>query len=254
MERFSDGDPEYLKNEQYSSSSNLRARISLHELFSTNPHGWHRWVFDRLRLPDAPAVLDIGCGSAALWRKNLERIPPGWTVVLADFSEGMLGDAVAALGEGAERFTTVACEAQALPFRDEMFDTVIANHMLYHVPNRPAALSEMRRVLRSDGTFFASTVGLDHMQEVDRIVAWRRPGCSEFETASKFGLENGAEQLRHHFAALRVDTYDDSLEVTDVAPLLDYIRSIPHEVELDDSDLMGLVTPNERVVSSATGG
>ena len=250
MGRFSDGDPEYLKNEQYSGSSNLRTRIKLHELFSTNPYGWHRWVFDRFRLPDIATVLDVGCGSAALWRKNLERVPSGWTVVLADFSSGMLRDAVNALGEDAERFTTVACDARALPLRDEAFDAVIANHMLYHVPDRPAALSEIRRVLRSDGTFFASTVGLNHLQEVDRLVAWRRPGPSEFETASKFGLENGAGQLGHHFATVDVETYDDSLEVTDVAPLLDYIGSMPLEVELDDSDLREIAWRAERKIAT----
>jgi len=38
-------------------------------------------------------------------------------------------------------------DAQALPFADHSFDAIIANHMLYHVPNRPAAYAEFCRVL-----------------------------------------------------------------------------------------------------------
>ena len=44
-------DREYLLSHQYRDASNLDARGDLHRRFGTNPRGWHRWVFDHLRLP-----------------------------------------------------------------------------------------------------------------------------------------------------------------------------------------------------------
>ena len=84
---------DYLLTEQYRDAAKLRARMGLHERFSVNPYGWHRWVFDQLDLSPRGRVLELGCGPAALWRENGERIPAGWTVVLADLSPGMLREA-----------------------------------------------------------------------------------------------------------------------------------------------------------------
>ena len=42
-------------------------------------------------------------------------------------------------------------DVQDLPFPDASFDAVIANHMLFHVEDRPRALGEIVRVLRPDG-------------------------------------------------------------------------------------------------------
>src|SRR5262245_37624761 len=81
--------PEYLRK-QYKDSSNLNARIGLHARFSTNPLGFHRWVFDRLQLPMESYVLEVGCGPGALWASNGDRIPVGWDVILTDYSPGMV--------------------------------------------------------------------------------------------------------------------------------------------------------------------
>ena len=48
------------------------------------------------------------------------------------------------------------------PYDDASFDAVIANHMLFHVPDRAKALAEMRRVLRPGGKLYTSTMGETH--------------------------------------------------------------------------------------------
>ncbi|MDR0547974.1 MAG: class I SAM-dependent methyltransferase [Deltaproteobacteria bacterium] len=42
---------------------------------------------------------------------------------------------------------------QRLPYDDGYFDRVLAIHVLEHLPNLPAALKEIRRVLKDDGVF-----------------------------------------------------------------------------------------------------
>jgi len=205
---------------QYGTSANLAARIALHQRCSTNAYGLQRWVFDRLQLAPGQRVLEIACGTGSLWRENLDRIPEGLSLVLSDFAISMIettrGVVVSA------RF--VNCALPSLPFADESFDLVIANHMLYHVAERQKGLGEIRRVLRGGGTFFASTNGIDHLREIkDLMVSF---GIEGSDVSSSFTLENGLEQLAPVFGDVQRDDYVDSLRVTDPEMLLGYVASM----------------------------
>ena len=50
-------------------------------------------------------------------------------------------------------------DIQDIPYAEGEFDAVIANMMLYHVPDLNRGLSEVRRVLKKDGTFYCATYG-----------------------------------------------------------------------------------------------
>ena len=217
---------------QYRDASNLNARAALHVRFSANPYGWCRWVFDQLRLPSPGRVLELGCGPGGLWAENQERIPSGWEIVLSDFSAGMLAAAVQSLSCLDRPFMSEIADAQAIPFAGASFDGVIANHMLYHVPDLDRALSEIRRVLRPGGCLYAATNGQDHMREL--FVLGRRFELDDFGAAEldgdnrpsiSFSLENGQEQLARWFADVTLHRYEDALRVTEVEPLVAYIRS-----------------------------
>ena len=99
--------------EQYRTSGNLDARIRLHQLFSTNPYGWTRWVFDQLAAPAQAQVLEIGCGPATLWVENRERILSGWQITLTDQSPGMMQQAQANLATTSHEFHFQQAVAQA---------------------------------------------------------------------------------------------------------------------------------------------
>lgn len=213
--------------QQYRTSANLDARIALHARFSINPYPWMRWVFDRLTLPPVCRVLELGAGTASLWTTNQDRIPEGWDITLSDFSPGMLAQARAALSAVAHPFAFEVVDAQAIPYEDGVFDAVIANHMLYHVPNLPRALAEMRRVLKPDGLLITSTVGERAMAELWALVEPFRPGLWERVRVltANFNLENGAAQLGAYFKSIKRYDYVDGLIVTEVEPLLAYILS-----------------------------
>jgi SAM-dependent methyltransferase len=223
-------DQGYLRAEQYRDAANLRARMALHERFSINQYPWQRWVFDRLALPARCRVLELGCGPGKLWLENADRLTPGWVVALADYSPGMVREARQGLRDAglvagnAPAFAYVNLDAQALPFAGASYDAIIANHMLYHVPNRARALREIRRVLRPGGRFYAATNGETHMRELDELLAQAgQPPLGR--PANHFTLGSGAAELAGVFAQVTLDRYDDGLVVTEAAPLIAYLRS-----------------------------
>ena len=218
-------DTEYLLSDQYRTASNLNARIQLHRRFSTNKYGWTRWIFDHLQLPADSRILDVGCGPSNLWRENITRIPDGWEIILSDFSPGMLGQAQDNLRACRSRFGFQVIDAQAIPFKDGTFDAVTANFMLYHVPDRPRALSEIHRVLKNGGRLYAATHGCDHMREIRELISTIDPHANLTSTASEFGLENGFDQLSQFFSRVTLVRYEDALVVTEVEPLVTYILS-----------------------------
>jgi SAM-dependent methyltransferase len=213
-------DAEFLRDQQYRDDSNLRARLELHRRFSTNPQPWHRWVFDRLRFPDGARVLEVGCGPAELWLQNIDRIPEGWELTLADLSPGMLEKAREGLGD---RARYQPADVQELPFEDESFDGVVANHMLYHVADRPRAFAEIARVLRRAGRFYASTNGRDHLKEIKELYVHKEPWG--------FRMEEAGDELREVFADVELDVYPDSLEVTEVEPIVAFVNSMDRGVD-----------------------
>ena len=216
-------DPDALE-EQYADATNLNARIALHEGYSTADREFHPWVLDQFELPDDVRVLTLGCGPGKLWGANADRVPDGWTVAVTDFSPGMVTEARTTLADHADAFDFGVADAQRIPFADERFDAVTANHMLYHVPDRETALREIRRVLVPGGRLYATTIGKRHMQErieVEEHVA----GEALVSGGTHFSLENGGDQLRAVFDDVEVRRYDDALRVTDIEPLVAYALS-----------------------------
>ena len=219
-------DPEYIKK-QYANVDNLNVRIRLHERFSTNTYGWQPWLYEHFAIAPGMRVLELGCGPGNLWLENLERVPEDVEIVLSDFSEGMLGRAQEALKEAGPRFDFKVVDAQEIPFDDDSFDVVMANHMLYHVPDRPKTFDEIRRVLKPGGRFYASTGGKAHMQELHTLMGRFDTSLLSWgkSAAAAFCLENGAEQIGEFFEHVSMHRYEDGLRVTDADMLLAYILS-----------------------------
>lgn len=232
-------DPDFLKKNQYSNSNNLNARAELHRRFSTAAAPFHPWVFAQLDLQSGERVLECGCGPGWLWRHNLDRIPELAAVTLTDLSTGMVAEAEAALADSGHAFQFEATAIDQLPYADDSFDVVIANHMLYHVPDLPAALAEVRRVLRPNGRFYAATNGEAHMREItklgqtlfpDAVAALQRSRLQRSAGMSlPFRLENGRDILGPYFSQIELSLYEDSLRVTEAEPLLAYALSTVEE-------------------------
>lgn len=216
-----------LRDGQYGDARNLNARVALHARFGVSRQKWFPWVFDRLPMHERATILELGCGHGLLWTQNRERLPAGWTVHLSDFSLGMLAEARRALT--APAFTFLVADAQALPFRAAEFDCVIANHMLYHVPDRPRALAEIARLLKPGGCLIAATVGTRHLAEIDTLLTdCGTPQAGLGHTmVTRFTLENGGDQLAQVFGEVGLERYPAGLRITEVEPVIAYVQSMP---------------------------
>lgn len=236
---------QYLLSQQYHSSVNLDARIRLHERFSTNRTDWQHWVFERLAIPAGSRVLELGTGSGQLWVRNLDRLPASWQVTLSDFSAGMLQDARRNLGERAAQFQFKVVDIQAIPFPADSFDYVIANHMLYHVPDRGRAFAEVRRILRPQGRFYAATNGEAHLREIEQFstrAGIGGGGIMGAQARSVFNLQNGREQMAPWFSQIGTRLFEGNLAVTEVEPLVAFILSGRASGDLNGEQLRSLRT------------
>ena len=225
MSRYTD--QTYLKSEQYKDASNLNARILIHELFSENKQGWASWIFDAYeKLPSPAKVLELGSGSGFIWMTCPERIPAEWQIILSDLSLGMLATAQENLASVEHDFTYREIDAQEIPFDNASFDIVIANHMLYHVPDRPKALAQIKRVLKDGGVLIAATNGDNHLLEMNKWLKAAHPDPNYNSFGLPFTLDNGSEQLEPYFSSIEIMRYKDNLHVTDVELMMQYINSV----------------------------
>ncbi len=215
--------------EQYGDASRLDARVAIYERFGSTAQSWQEWLLERMALAPGERVLDLGSGPGRLWRARRARAPDRLRLVLADLSPGMLVEARARLAGAALEARLIGARAEALPFAAGAFDVAIASHLLYHVPDRPAALAELKRALRPGGRLFVATNACDHLAELRELVERFELGEALLAIGRDpafFALDAAEREVGALFGAVRVHRRSDVLRVTEAAPLLAYVRSL----------------------------
>lgn len=209
--------------EQYKNAKNLNDRISLHEKYSTNKQGWFNWLFNQIDFSKVNRLLELGCGNGKLWQENRIDLR-NREIFLSDISEGMVEEVRNKLGSD---FNCIVADAEKIPFKDEYFDSIIANHVLFYLNDLNLGLKEISRVLKPNGILYCSTYGKNHMKEITEIVQNfdSRISLSNHSLYDIFGLENGEDILSKYFSNIQRMDYQDSLEITESKPLIDYIMS-----------------------------
>jgi SAM-dependent methyltransferase len=92
-------------------------------------------------------VLEIGAGTGL----NLRHYADDAELVLTEPDPAMADRLRRRVAAGPRPATVVLAPAEALPFADGEFDTVVSTLVLCTVPDQAAALREIRRVLRPGG-------------------------------------------------------------------------------------------------------
>ena len=115
---------------------------------------WRRWLVGGAH----GRTLDVGCGTG----RNLPLLPAGVRAIGLDPSP----EALARARRRAPGIPLVRASAEALPFRDGSFETVLSGLVFCSVPDPARGLAEVRRVLRRDGE-------LRMLEHVRSTIPWR---------------------------------------------------------------------------------
>jgi SAM-dependent methyltransferase len=172
-------------------------------------------------------VADVGCGNGFDLRQI---VPQGRCrhAIGLDLSAGMLRS-VADLRQSG-RLSLVQADAQRLPLPDRSVDVAMAMHMLYHVPDVPAAVRELRRITKRNGTVLASTNSSAHLAEINELVTAAissqldRPVRAM--TPDSFTTQTGTALLSQEFSSVTLRTLDLSLSIPAAQPVITYVASL----------------------------
>jgi len=219
-------DQEYLRESQYKDPTNLNARIALHARYTRADEPWYPWLVGRVDWPVGAQVLEVGCGTGALWA-NVAPLLPDLRLTLTDLSEGMLATAARTVASLANIELAAArpCDVQALPFPDAAFDIAVANHMLYHVPDPRRAAAELARVLRPDGVLLAATNGPQHLDAIAEL-SRQALGWSPLDFSDRrFGKTNGRAILASRFGSVRWHQHPSVMVCTSPNDVVAFIAS-----------------------------
>lgn len=216
--------------QQYATANNLNTRISIHDKYSTNKMGFGNWIVSNYRVDKGMKVLELGCGTGDMWKHRENLISLCSKLILSDFSKGMVATTKSNIGEY-DNVEYKVIDIQEIPYEDETFDIVIANMMLYHVPDIDKGLAEVRRVLKKGGSFYCATYG-EHgiIEYLSKILS--KYGVED-NINKNFTLQNGYEILNETFSKVERLEYIDSLAVTNIDDMVEYIYSLSSMTSLN---------------------
>src|SRR3954466_13794846 len=175
-------DPGLVKAE-YEDDRRLAVRRRVWDKFLDGPSS-DDWTIDAVLEASPSTVLDAGAG----WGAFSTRISAATGARVVAFDQSLHMARLAHDG-GVRVFVG---DLQALPLNDRSFDVVVANAMLYHLPDLHRGIHEAARVLHDGGRFIATTFGERHLAEMWRIVGAPKAGLP-------FSAETGEEVIRASF-------------------------------------------------------
>ncbi|MFW3170298.1 class I SAM-dependent methyltransferase [Geodermatophilus sp. CPCC 206100] len=164
---------------------------------------WSRAVaprfLDWLGVPTGLSWLDVGCGTGVLTEAVLATASPA-AVVAVDPSPAFLAAAAQRVVD--DRVTFREGTAQALPVAEGSVDVVVSGLVLNFVPDRPAALAEMRRAARPGGVVAAYVwdyaEGMQVMRHLWDAAVARDPAVAALDEGRRF-VDGRPDRLRDLF-------------------------------------------------------
>lgn len=133
-------------------------------------------------------IVDLGCGPGRASAAMKKRWPKS-EVIAVDVALPMLRE-VPRQTRFWRPIKRVCADAARLPFADQSLDLVFSSLCLQWVDDLPAALDELRRVLRPDGLLLFATFGPDTLIELREAylqAGERRPPLSPFAMIQQVG-------------------------------------------------------------------
>ena len=111
---------------------------------------WAATMAERVAVRDPARILETACGTGIVTYAMRDASPQS-VIVATDISQAMLDFAAAKRPDSGIAWKQA--DAEALPFEDASFDTVVCQFGIMFVPDKDKAYAEARRVLRGGGAF-----------------------------------------------------------------------------------------------------
>jgi ubiquinone/menaquinone biosynthesis C-methylase UbiE len=135
------------------------AELYQHHLVPAVTAGWAAGLVDCVGLSRGERVLDVACGTGVVARAAAKRVGRTGRVAGIDINAAMLGVARALPAEGGAAIGWLQGSILSLPFAAASYGVVLCQLGLQFVPDQPAALAQMRRVLAAGGRLGLSVYG-----------------------------------------------------------------------------------------------
>jgi SAM-dependent methyltransferase len=185
--------------------------------FRSPRRDWVGYVLDHVEWNPQATVLDAGCGRGAYLAGLGERVPRG-TLIGADLTLPVL---LGMTRPAHPRVGFINADVVRLPLPDRCVDVILSAHMLYHVPDIPAAMTEFRRVLRPGGELVAVyDSAIDDQPEMDELFLSSGGTTSLNAITNRFSLETAPGYLRAVFDNVVVHEERPDLLVPDVGAVV----------------------------------
>ena len=176
-----------MKERSKASEGQIAAAMAYEDLFVKGLFGeWATRVIDTAQINSGHRVLDVGCGTGVLAREAAIRIGSTGFVAGIDPNPGMLAVAEQ-LTPTVEWWQGIA---ESLPFPNQSFDAAISQFSLMFFSDRNQGISEMLRVLKSQGQ-----IALAVWDSIDRIPAYE----AEVDLLERTAGKRAADALRAPF-------------------------------------------------------
>jgi len=177
----------------------------MNDLMSGGAHRlWKEFTLSLTGLHAGQRALDVAGGTGDLATGLARQVGKSGMVILSDINSAMLG-------EGRDRLldaglvgnvSCVLANAEKLPFADAQFDCVTIGFGLRNVTDKPAALADMRRVLKPGGQLLVlefSHPVLPFLKPVYDLYSFRvLPLLGKFVAKDEASYRYLAESIRMH--------------------------------------------------------
>ena len=203
---------------EYASEKALRERVLAHRELVEGPDD-EAIVRGRVLAARPRRLLEVGSGLGEFCAWAAATL--GGEVVAVDASPRMVE---LAARPGVE---AVLADMRQLPFADAAFDCLVANFVLYHLPDPAIAIAEFARVLEPGGILVASTLSDD---SDSRRQAWATLLREEEQPPPpplSYSRENGRALLLRHFSHVEQIDCDAVLVFPTRERLARYVEAVP---------------------------
>ncbi len=170
------------------------------------------YALKRLLPPGGKLMLEVGAGAG----RNTPRYTGFERIVLLDYSRTQLRQAQEKLGKS-DKYLYVAANIYHLPFVDGLFDGATMIRTLHHMADAPAALAQVRRVLRPGAIFILEYANKRNLKAILRY-ALRRQQWNPFTPEPV------------EFLPLNFDFHPKAVHqwLTDLGFVIENIRTVSH--------------------------